>query len=215
MVSKWNYSNEQLLADFEQDIAEFREEFSQVDIGNPASLRQWFKHHPYLKSNEHALIAGVALDTIGRWKRMAGLTKPKESIPFPTKISSAPSILVTTNWATKEWLENNITLYGVRQIAKAAGCSRSRVRELLRRFIIPIPKMRSQHACRNENWLREYVIRRRWSFEKCAKEAGVSKQTISRWLAGFGIHLQASRACQTLVTVTPLDQEDLQDESQE
>jgi hypothetical protein len=215
MVSKWNYSKEQLVADLEQDIAEFRQEFSHVDIGNPTSLRQWFECHPYLTSSDHALIADVALDTVGRWKRMAGLTKPKESMPSPTQIPSVPSIDVSTNWATKEWLEHNITLYGVRQIAKAAGCSRSLVRELLRRFHITIPKVRSRHACRNESWLREYVIRRRWSFEKCAKEAGVSKQTISRWLAGFGIHLQASRACQTLVTVTPLDQKDLKDGSQE
>jgi hypothetical protein len=213
MVTKWNYSTEQLLADFDQDVADFRQVFASVDTGNPKSLRQWFESHPYLKANDHALIAGVGLDTIGRWKRQAGLTTQKKSIPRPIQEPYVNTIKVPANWATKEWLEHNITIFGARQIARAAGCSRSKVRKLLRRFNIRIPKVRLRHACRTENWLREYVIRRRWSLEKCAKEAGVSKQTISRWLTGFGIHVQASRECQTLVTVPHFDQ-DLQDGSQ-
>ena len=178
------------LADWEADIADLRREFACVVIGDVKSLRQWFDDHSYLTDHEHAAVAGVSETTIGRWKSRVDRSGGIRSIPRPIQIPRMPVIQVPPDWRLREWLGVQVTRHGVRQVARAVGRSRACIRKLVTRLGIPPHQVRSFHPCCARHWLWERYSRRGWSLARCAAAAGVSRQSIARWLTRFLIPIR-------------------------
>ncbi|MDB5312967.1 MAG: hypothetical protein JWO38_7169 [Gemmataceae bacterium] len=180
----------QFLADREADLAELQVEFAAAEVADTFGLRRWFDDHPYLTYHEHALAAGVSETTIGRWKRRAGRTRAVPHIPRPVQVPRLPWIEVPPDWRSREWLEVQVARHGVRRVAAAVGRSRACVRKVVARLGLAPYRVRPLHPRHDREWLWERYVRRGWSQGRCARAAGVSRQTIHRWLAGFDIFIR-------------------------
>jgi hypothetical protein len=180
----------QFEADYLADIADLRREFAAVDRADPESLRAFFDTHSYLTRSETAIVARVGVDTVGRWRRLAGCARAVKFIPRVPQRRRIASIAVPPDWATREWLESQLASHSTVEIARAVGRSRAWVRRLLRRFGLQAPPVHPRNPCWDRSWLLAHYVGRGWSLARCGRAAGVCRQTIARWLTDWGIRIR-------------------------
>jgi hypothetical protein len=177
-----------LVCEYEQDVRQYRGLFAAVDRRDPASLRAWFDAHSFLTSNDQARIAEVSLQTVRRWKRLAGLPAAPRRCPSyrrPARPAPAPP----ADWRAGTWLAEQYPSHSIREIARAIGRSYTATRRQLRRrgvaFPTPREAVRSRHPCCTRAWLFDHYMVRGLSVTRCARLAGVSRSTLTGWLLSF------------------------------
>jgi transposase-like protein len=97
---------------------------------------------------------------------------------------------VPKNWDTKEWLEEAIKLYSIRAIARAVGRDKVGIQKRLKKWKIKYDSDKHRtlrHPKCNREWIYKHYVTQGLSQIKCAKLAGVSKQTFNNWLNRFKI----------------------------
>lgn len=188
-----------------EELSEFRQLFSAVNVDSDESLRTWFEEYPELTNSEHCQITGKSLATITRYKNRAGVSpvyimeledgchvttkKPNKSAVKRREVQ----IKVPKDWETnRDWLESQYPKkVGLLALAQAIGCSKAKLYRIMADLGIRISShkrsVKSNNKCCTREWVAEHYVMKRWSLDKCAKKAGVTKTTISQWLTAFGI----------------------------
>lgn len=169
---------------------ELRQKFKKVDTKNPKSLYKWFKEHPYLNTQDHALIMGKCSRDVRTLRKFAGIKMqgPKtknRAIPRIVHIAELPE-----NWNTKEWLDENLPIYGSNAIRKASKCSRRAFYGTLRKLGVKLPGYINKNPCYSMAWCHRHYVELGYSVRKCARLAGVTHPTFADWLIKFKIQIR-------------------------
>lgn len=174
-------------------FTELQQAFTRLNIDDDEAVRKWFTDHTYLTNSDHAQIAGKSKWWISRLRHRVGLSAspPKTKTKPRNRRISTVVIDVPSNWDTKEWLEKAISLYSLKQIAKAVNRSRTVLRKRLKRWnIINKPykeSVKSNNRCCTKAWVYDHYVTKGLSQSRCANLAGVSHATFTNWLNRFGI----------------------------
>jgi hypothetical protein len=189
--------------EFARDLLSYRDMFAAVDTTDPASLQQWFRDHPYLSTNNQALIAQVSLKTVQRWKNGMGQPRARLSRPVlgwrrPRRVLAVPA-----DWMNGTRLQEIYSArYSIRDIAWAIGRSYTATRrQLQRQGVVLRPASRatrSMHYCCTRRWLREHYVAARLSLTRCARLARVSSYTMTTWLLHYEIRIRSNGEQQVL-----------------
>jgi len=195
---------QQLDRDYVLDVVAFRADFAGVDVSDPGQLRKWFTDYSYLSANDLARIAGVAVSTIYRWRGRAGLTAQRFMARPPKVVRPDP--VAPSNWRDTTWLEDNYGQYSIPQLARATNRNYETIRRrLLRRLGALRSKresVRSQHPCCRRGWLLDHYVVQGLSVQRCARLAGVSRLTMTCWLADQKIRIRSGTEQVVLNNVT-------------
>ena len=174
---------------------------------NKRSLELFFKEYDHLSSSELAILAGVGMETIRRWRRKVGLrsvglrkwgTNLDERPFVGTKMSGTTERMPDPScWFSREWFWQKYVVEkkGMRVLARITGKAKNRILYKLRDFKIPIRRKedtipQSENPCCDRKWLEENYEIEGLSLEKCAELAGVNPYSIYRWLVKFRMHIR-------------------------
>lgn len=184
-----------------------------IDPTNPDELDRFFRVTEGLTHAQQATLANVSVQTIGNWRRKAGIhgDRPGNFIPSPAKPGEYE---LATNWNNKQWFQEAYETFGVRKIGRMIGRDSLYVISKLRQYKIPRKyrheRVGSRNPFCNEEWLvYHYCLRDeylKWCEEnnvdpcdyggqglpvkECAQMAGVVYQTIVNWLTKFKIRIR-------------------------
>lgn len=171
---------------YSKDIAALRRQFKEVDIKDPSAIQKWFADHPYLTTNDHAQIAERSLFWIRKLKRFANIKQRTPKIlPISKPRKSVNTLVAPVDWDNQEWLRETAKTHNVTAMAIACGISRRYMRDKLTKYKI---KQMGEKAFDpksdkyNYQWVYEHYVTKRLSQAKCAKLAGISRQTFCIWL---------------------------------
>lgn len=191
----------------------FRDEFTTIDPANDLSLRNWFSKYPELTTQERCMITGMSEATINRWQQRVGITplivvEIDNDIIITHKQPPTPKIRnvqvkynldVPENWRqNRAWLENTYNLgISERSFANMVGCSRTRIRKILKRNGIELrthnQAVSSKNPCCTKEWIEYNYYDCQKDLRQCAKLAGVSTTTILQWMAKYSISTRGQR----------------------
>lgn len=186
-----------------------------IDPTNLDELSRFFRVTEGLTQAQQAILADVSVQTIGNWRRKAGIhgEQPENFIPSP---ATPGHYELANDWNNKEWFEEAYETFGMRKIAKMIGRDCTYVSKKLKRYGIKTKphheRVKSNNPCCSEEWLvyhysfrHEYL---KWCQEndvepcehggqaltvsECAQMAGVVYQTIVNWLSKFKIKIRDS-----------------------
>lgn len=168
---------------------------SDINPSDKTSLLAFFAKYNKLSENDQAMIAGKSTHTIRRWKRICGLSKNKK--PLYEKISYRKKLnRVNEDWDNPEWFykmyhENG---YGIRQIAFMIDKAIRTVEKRLSKYNIKTrshkDSTKSKNKFANKEWLQRHYVELKWSLDRCAIAACVTKATIVDWLVAFRIFIR-------------------------
>lgn len=165
---------------------------SDINPSDKDSLLAFFAKYNKLSESELAILADRSTYTIRRWKRLCGLSENKQPIYKPiTYKKKLPEII--GDWDNPEWFDtmyhkNN---YGIHQIATMINKAIRTVEKRFKKYGIRTKShkgsTKSKNPFCNRDWLHRHYIELRWSKQRCADAACVTRNTISNWLAHFKI----------------------------
>lgn len=147
---------------------------------------------------EKALLAGVCVKTIQRWKHRLGIYNPNNGWgskqpkrPFKSFIppdTTKPVLPTYVQPVTDEWLNKMYEKgYGKRRVAIMCGLDRIK---LYKRY--KNSRKEILHPCCTKEWLEEHYEILGLNYRQCAKIADVNPYTIYNWLIKFSIPIRDS-----------------------
>jgi hypothetical protein len=183
-------------AEYVLDVQLLRKEFTAVRTTDPSCLQDWFLSHSYLTNGDTARIAGVSLRTVRRWKRVAGLPGARRRPPSAQR-RPGPTLSAPPDWKAGDWLQDRYREgHGVRRIARSIRRSYTFTRRLLRRrgvvFRPAQEAAASTHPCCTRHWLLLNYVVRGLSLTASARQARVSKATMTSWLLRFQVRIRSA-----------------------
>ena len=177
---------------YQEELKQYRLEFSKVDTSDPDSLREWFKTHAYLSTRDHSQIIQKSERTVRSLKHKAGFAKNKT--PKNLKgiaIKKIVAINVPDEWDNKEWLEQQYRIHSIPSIAKAVNRHPETIRSKFVKYGIErrtsTESVQSTNRYYDKDWCYAQYVKMGLSLSECAKKSGVAKSTFARWLDRFEI----------------------------
>ena len=169
------------------ELLKLQKLFSRVDKKDPASLRQWFDTYPHLSVNDHALIMQKCTKIVREYRIRSGIkgkapttTKRTKEIPFV--IGDVPE-----NWRNKEWLQENISKYGIMVVSRSVKLSHVSMLKIMHRLGIKGRGNKSRNPNCTRAWCHRHYVELQLTETQCAKLAGITRARFADWLVKFQI----------------------------
>lgn len=159
----------------------------EIDSNNIDSIREFFNVLGPLSNAEYATAAGVPRHAISKWKKLAGINKPRK-ILCRSRRNRTPWYPINNkvDWDNKEWFYK-MRQYGVNNISKLLGVSNNLILSRFRKYNILPSGCKPLHPCDNYAWLYYHYVELSINITKCANIAGVSGSSIANWLNKYNI----------------------------
>lgn len=161
-----------------------------------AELREMFDKYKWYTTYELASVLNIHPDTLNTWRKACGVSTGKKCISKkPRKQRKEITAVPKDIWDNKEWFETMYSQgYGIPTIARMIGRSPPIVHKKFRQFGIPKRPYEeataTKNQCCNKQWLEDHYIKAKMTQNECAALAGVTDQTICKWLSKFQIPIR-------------------------
>lgn len=146
-----------------------------------------FKVYPNFSNRQYAVLFNIPTYKVVALKKKIGITKPSFSNNHSTKKKFDYELCDNVDWDNKDWFEKMINIglnYLIRITKKNAGYILRRIKKFGLKLIGA-----QTHPCNTYGWLEYHYIIKKWRISDCAKFAGVSRDTMSRWLLASGLKI--------------------------
>lgn len=175
------------------DYSNLKSEFQKININDLNALKKWFNKHSYLNIQDLSMIIGKCSRDVRALKRQCGIKgrAPKVKRRATTKTTDLAEL--PSNWRTKEWLSENLALYGSNAVIRATGLTPKRFYEILRKLEVKLPGRINKNPCCSKTWCYRHYTELGYSAKKCARLAGVTHPTFIDWLIKFKIQIRVSK----------------------
>lgn len=172
-----------------------RDEYQSIDKYNKDQLTSFFLRYKYFSTNDLAQVLSLSSRYIRTLKNRADIiiSRSGGQIHKQKRIITVPDIKLEPGWDCAEWWRHYYKLYGTIVLSKITHLNPKTVRSRLCKYNIkmrPVGTHPISHPCCNYEWLYKHYTQLNMELGTCAKEAGVSKDTITSWLNKFKIQVK-------------------------
>lgn len=173
-----------------------REEYAVLDNKNGQQLREFFLRYSFLETTDFSVILGLSTTAVRKLKRLAGFRRT--SAPDVVPNVSARSKIVeniepfvdTASWWILHYKEKGC---GRVKLKRASGLNFATVYKRIKQHCgwrSNSESTKSKHPCNTIEWLTRHYIDKEMSMRACARQAGVSDDTLKVWLLRAGITIR-------------------------
>lgn len=139
-----------------------------------------FRTYPNFSNKQYAVLFDVPLYKVFWLKKRIGLSKPSFYNNYVKKKEFDYELDADINWDNQGWFERMVGI-GLNYLVKATGKNARFILRRVCKYGLQLPGLPA-HACNYYEWLEYHYVVRKWSIVDCALFAGVSRDTMSRWL---------------------------------